>query len=277
MGCVIIIFTRAMAFSDSADVQHGPWTAPAVVGSFGASAVLLYSVPASPLSQPRTVFFGQAFSSLIGVCITKLFALNSGFNLNYTDHSWSLVWIAGALATALAILIMQLTRTIHPPGGATAVLAATSPPVTSLGWHYIPVVMLSAAVMVVWAWIWMNLGRKSYPEWWFFPPEKVRKTAFPGPELGGFYRKAKKGLFPPKSKPTEEVLPTSSDDGSAQTQQAQNGARHSEWKDQGNWKAEEKAAPPIENLQNVDEREEQQQPATNTGEERQSRWDRPER
>lgn len=257
-GCVIIIFTRATAFTASTDVPHGAWTAPAIVGSFGASAVLLYSVPASPLSQPRTVFVGQMLSSIVGVAITKLFALNSHFNINDTNHSYSLVWVAGALATGLAILVMQVTRTTHPPGGATAVLAATSPPVASLGWRYIPVVMLSAAVMVVWAVIWMNLGRKSYPDWWFFPPEKVRKTAFPGPELGAIVRKVKersqsrgrRGRRSGNAKKQEgDVLPTANPPNAA----------GSEWKDEGGWQQQQQqqantngndasaaAAPPLE-------------------------------
>lgn len=76
-----------------------------LVASFGATAVLAYAVPEGPLSQPKNIFFGHLFSAVIGVTIYILLG----------DP-----WFAIALAVASAIVVMVLTGTTHPPGGATA-------------------------------------------------------------------------------------------------------------------------------------------------------------
>ncbi|PWN27682.1 hypothetical protein BDZ90DRAFT_232091 [Jaminaea rosea] len=306
VGLVIIVFTRPTPFTDSIDVPQGAWTSPAIVGSFGASAVLLYGAPMSPLSQPRSFFFGQVLSALVGVIITKLFALNSHFQVDNTNHSWSLVWIAGGIATGTAILVQQVTRTIHPPGGATAVLAVTSPPIVHLGWRYVPVVMLTAAIMLVWAFLWINLGRRSWPVWWLFPPEDVRKATFPGPELGVYGRKAREAYRRRGGrKPSQQaILPVGGQRndlekaGVATAREMENGpagsdaaVNVSEWQDQSAWKEEKElhsgangrlagedaaaaaaaaASPAAPALRQVNEADE----AETASEERQSRWAR---
>ena len=80
-----------------------------VVGSFGASAVLIYGVPNSPLSQPRNLIGGHLLSAIVGVVSYKLFSSN--------------LFLATAIAVSTSILIMQLTLTLHPPGGATSLIA----------------------------------------------------------------------------------------------------------------------------------------------------------
>ena len=85
---------------------------PYLIASFGATAVLIYGAPKAPFSKPKNVFFGHLFSAIIGVgvaCVFDLFGL-------YTDN----YPIAIALAVSLAIIVMMVTGTIHPPGGATA-------------------------------------------------------------------------------------------------------------------------------------------------------------
>lgn len=144
-------------------------------------------------------------------------------------------------------MVQQITRTIHPPGGATAVLAATSPPIVHLGWRYIPVVMLTCAIMLVWAYIWINLGRRSWPTWWFFPPEDVRKATFPGPELGVYTRKAKQAYKDRQQakKRSKSILPVSHaadgkvnhGDGTAAQPAGAAGAGGSEWQDETTWNA----------------------------------------
>jgi len=81
---------------------------PMLVASFGASAILIYGAPDAPLSQPRNVILGHFISALVGVSVYKVF----GFT-----------WGSAALATTTALVLMLLTKTTHPPGGATALFA----------------------------------------------------------------------------------------------------------------------------------------------------------
>ncbi|KAJ9480322.1 hypothetical protein PHBOTO_003539 [Pseudozyma hubeiensis] len=185
LGFVMITFSRWDQFASSSNDPVTVWTAPIIIGSFGASSVILYGTPASPLGQPKAFMGGQFLCALTSVCITKLFELNRHYNPNLIDSSQSLVWVAGGIATGTALCVMILTDTVHPPGGATALLAATSPPVIKLGWHYLPVVLLSSVIMVAWAMVWMNLGRSRYPHYWLWPvghPNDRRdfRVKFPG-------------------------------------------------------------------------------------------------
>ncbi|SOV03809.1 uncharacterized protein UDID_03617 [Ustilago sp. UG-2017a] len=169
LGFVMITFSRWDQFAMSSNDPVTPWTTPIIIGSFGASSVILYGAPASPLGQPKAFVGGQFICALTSVCITKLFQLNRHYNPNLIDDSHSLVWVAGGIATGTALCLMNLTDTVHPPGGATALLASTSPPVVRLGWRYLPVVLLSSVIMEVWALLWMNLGRAKYPHYWLWP------------------------------------------------------------------------------------------------------------
>ena len=85
---------------------------PYLIASFGATAVLIYGAPKAPFSQPKNVFFGHLFSAIIGVAVACIF---DGLGL-YTDY----YPVAIGLAVGLAIIVMMVTGTIHPPGGATA-------------------------------------------------------------------------------------------------------------------------------------------------------------
>lgn len=80
-----------------------------LVAPLGASAVLVFAVPASPLAQPWAVIGGNTVSALIGVACVRLLP----------DPAW-----AAAVAVALAIGAMFLLRCLHPPGGAMALLTA---------------------------------------------------------------------------------------------------------------------------------------------------------
>ncbi|GAO30695.1 membrane protein, HPP family [Geofilum rubicundum JCM 15548] len=80
-----------------------------LIGSFGASCVLVYGAIHSPLAQPRCLVGGHLVSALIGVTIAKL-----------TPDG---CWFAPPLAVAFSIIGMQFTRTLHPPGGATSMIA----------------------------------------------------------------------------------------------------------------------------------------------------------
>ena len=106
-----------------------------VIGSFGASAVLVYGAVNSPLAQPRNLLGGHILSAIIGVISYKLFSSN--------------ILLASAFAVATSILLMQLTLTLHPPGGATALIAVIgSPQIHELGFFYVLVPVFSGAVIL---------------------------------------------------------------------------------------------------------------------------------
>lgn len=148
--------------TESIQMRHPP----ALIASFGASAVLEYNAIRSPLGQPRNALLGHTFSALIGVAITKLFKLRSDFE--------KIKWIAGAISCGLASAVMLLTGTVHPPGGASAVLAATSPEITEMGWYFVGIVMWGTTLMLVVGLVINNIQRQ-FPVYWWTPLD-VRRT-----------------------------------------------------------------------------------------------------
>ncbi|KAH6675645.1 HPP family-domain-containing protein [Halenospora varia] len=133
---------------------------PVIIASLGAAAILEYHTIESPLAQPRNALLGQIFAAIIGVAITKLFQLSSNFE--------DLRWIAGALAVGLSSAFMGFTKTIHPPAGATALLAATTPEITDLGWFLVPLVILGSSLMIGVACVVNNIQRQ-FPMYWWTP------------------------------------------------------------------------------------------------------------
>lgn len=127
-----------------------------LIGSFGATAVLVYGAIRSPLAQPRNVLGGHVLSAIIGVCAQQV--------LGETP------WLAAAVAVATAIAAMHLTKTLHPPGGATALIAVIGgDSVHSLGYMYALVPAgLGAVVLLLVALVVNNIPRgRRYPEFWF--------------------------------------------------------------------------------------------------------------
>lgn len=90
----------------------------------------------------------------------------------------SLRWLAASLSTAIAIVVMQITETTHPPAGATALLPAVDEDIWNLSWYFLPVVLLSSAMILATGLLFNNFQRV-YPVYWFAPakPAKVEKQA----------------------------------------------------------------------------------------------------
>lgn len=127
-----------------------------LIGSFGATAVLVYGAVRSPLAQPRNVLGGHVLSALIGVCAEQALGATP--------------WLAAAVAVATAIAVMHLTRTLHPPGGATALIAVIGgDSVHSLGYMYALVPAgLGAVLLLLVALVVNNIPKgRRYPEFWF--------------------------------------------------------------------------------------------------------------
>jgi CBS-domain-containing membrane protein len=129
-----------------------------LIGSFGASAALLYGAPHSPFAQPRPLIVGQLIAALIGVSAFKLLGSHVG--------------LAAAVAVATTIALMQLTRALHPPAGATALIAVLGPAqVHHLGYEYVLTpVLLGALILLIIAVVVNNFSSnedRHYPHvWW---------------------------------------------------------------------------------------------------------------
>ena len=126
--------------------QANPW----FIAPMGASAVLLFAVPASPLAQPWSIVGGNLVSALVGVTCA-----------GWLGHSG----LAAGLAGALAIGAMFALRCLHPPGGAVALTAVLGgPAVSQLGYGFAlwPVATNSCLLMVL-ALVFNNLARRRYP------------------------------------------------------------------------------------------------------------------
>jgi CBS-domain-containing membrane protein len=127
-----------------------------VIGSFGASAVLIYGAPKSPLAQPRNLIGGHIISAVIGVV---------AYQLLHTH-----MWLAASVAVATAIAAMHTTKTLHPPGGATALIAVIgSTKIHALGYLYAIIPAgVGATTMLVVALVVNNISKnRNYPESWY--------------------------------------------------------------------------------------------------------------
>eukprot|EP01087_Luapelamoeba_hula_P019019 TRINITY_DN6240_c0_g1_i1.p1 TRINITY_DN6240_c0_g1~~TRINITY_DN6240_c0_g1_i1.p1 ORF type:complete len:283 (-),score=26.08 TRINITY_DN6240_c0_g1_i1:78-926(-) len=129
---------------------------PLLIGSFGATAVLLYGAQQSPLAQPKNVLLGHTLAALIGVtCYTAM----------------GKQWYSAALAVSLTIVAMLLFTCVHPPGGATALIAVLGPePIHRAGYLYVATVLFGMTLMVGVACVVNNIPKAPhtrYPRYWF--------------------------------------------------------------------------------------------------------------
>ena len=123
-----------------------------LIGSFGASSVLIYGIIESPFSQPRNLIGGHLVSAFVGVTVNILF-----------HHT---LYLAAPLAVSLSIVCMQITKTLHPPGGATALIAITSSKkITDLGyWYLLYPVLTGVLILFFTALLFNNMtSSRSYP------------------------------------------------------------------------------------------------------------------
>jgi CBS-domain-containing membrane protein len=132
-------------------VDHG-----LTIGSLGASAVLVFGAPRSPLAQPRNLVGGHVLSALVGVVCYQWVGGPEG--------------LSAALAVATAIALMHLTRTLHPPGGATALIAVVgSNQIHDLGLLFAVVPAGAGALILLAVGLLVNNlpPSRRYPEvWW---------------------------------------------------------------------------------------------------------------
>lgn len=122
---------------------------PFLVAPLGASAVLVFCVPASPLAQPWSVIGGDLLSAVVG--------LTAG-------HLLGDPWLAGSVAVGGAIVVMSLTRCLHPPGGASALLCALGA-TGKVPWDATWLLPISANVLLLcgFGWVYNNLTGHAWP------------------------------------------------------------------------------------------------------------------
>lgn len=120
---------------------------PLIAAPFGAAAVLVFAVPDAALAQPRNLIFGNLLGAIVSVVMVFLFG--------------SEPWVM-ALAVATAIKLMQLTKTLHPPGGAVALVGVMSNAEVSF---IVTPVLLGSIILLLCTMVFNNLmpGR-SYPK-----------------------------------------------------------------------------------------------------------------
>jgi CBS-domain-containing membrane protein len=120
-----------------------------LLGSFGASCVLVFGYPDVPFSQPRNVIIGHFLSSLVGLVFLKVFGYQ---------------WWSVALALGTAIALMMLTRTVHPPAGSNPVIIFLTHP----SWQFLLFPTLVGTIIIVLiALVYNNMTRKTnYPKYW---------------------------------------------------------------------------------------------------------------
>ena len=131
-------------------LQIGHGDLPLLVAPIGASAVLLFAVPASPLAQPWSIIGGNVISAVVGVAVARVIG----------DAA-----VAAAVAVGGAILVMSLLRCLHPPGGATALIAVIGgPAVVGAGFGFaMAPVGLNAVLLVALGWLFHRFSGHSYP------------------------------------------------------------------------------------------------------------------
>lgn len=121
-----------------------------IIAPFGATCVLLFAAPESPLAQPRNVIGGHVIATIISLVI-----------LHFLGNHW---WVL-AFAVATAIAAMQVTRTLHPPAGADPLVVI----LTGAPWSFVVApVLVGAVTLVLCAVITNNFAKdRHYPKYWW--------------------------------------------------------------------------------------------------------------
>lgn len=122
---------------------------PLIAAPFGAAAVLVFAVPNSPLAQPRNLIFGNLLGGVVSLIMVQ----------NFGSEPWVM-----ALSVATAIKLMQLTKTLHPPGGAVALVGVMS----EAQWKFVFTPVLAGSIVLLFCTLAFNnlMPDRSYPRHW---------------------------------------------------------------------------------------------------------------
>jgi CBS-domain-containing membrane protein len=136
-----------------------------LISAFGASAVLVFGNRQHFFAQPRSLVGGHVLSAVAGV-------------LSYTIFQGH-PWLAAGIGTAGAMALMQMTKTLHPPGGGTALFAVIGPDrIHELGFLYVLAPVGVGALLLLLVALAVNniASERHYPEFWFYPKSDRRRA-----------------------------------------------------------------------------------------------------
>lgn len=136
-------------------------------------------------------------SAVTGVGICKLLALS--------PHFQSIRWVGASLACATATALMALTGTVHPPAGATALMAVVDDDVTQLGWFLLLPLLLGCVLMLFVALLVNNIQRR-FPYYWWSPQETGEFWKRRKDEVTGGKHAGKRAEYPSASSETSGDL-----------------------------------------------------------------------
>ncbi|RDL46498.1 hypothetical protein BLJAPNOD_06692 [Ensifer sp. M14] len=150
VGCLGALAGILLTGMISGSVFGAGASLPLIVAPMGASAVLLFAVPASPLAQPWSIIGGNTISAFVGV-LSAMFVPDP--------------LIATGIGVALAIAAMSFARCLHPPGGAAALTAVLGGPVVASWGLWFPLVpvALNSCLLVGLGVLFHKLAKRNYP------------------------------------------------------------------------------------------------------------------
>lgn len=154
VGVVLGVFLTAVLsrWWGGGDHAHGPW----MLGSLGASAILVFGMPSSPLAQPWPVLGGSTLSAVVGAVCAAL----------VPDPA-----MAGALAVGLSVALMVPLRCLHPPGGGMALYVVLT---AGDGWHLAAFpILFNVLLLLVAGVVYNSLTGRRYPH----PQQSPARTA----------------------------------------------------------------------------------------------------
>lgn len=146
VGAIVAISALAYIASETKDLI--------LLGSFGASALLIFALPEAPLSQPPSVVFGHLLASVIALACLAAFGPQ---------------WWAMGLATGLAVGGMMMTRTVHPPAGSNAIIVFLAKP----SWGFLVLSTLGGTLVLIAIAVLYHraVRRHPYPLYWHRLPK----------------------------------------------------------------------------------------------------------
>ena len=130
-------------------MAQGAQVAPAYLGimaPFGATMVILFALPKSPLAQPKNILGGHLLTTAIGLI---------------TLYYWEVTPISIAVSVGLGVSLMMLTNTLHPPAGANPILVLS----LNVSWDFLFTPVLSGCLIIIlFGWFYHNwISRIGYP------------------------------------------------------------------------------------------------------------------